>query len=132
MHGCEIEIEIMPEKATFDYIDNDPLVEITLINPLSNKKVKTYAFLDTGSDTAVIPRDLLLKLGLQMLYRSNVCAVGGIVTAWYTRINLEFLGNKHSNIIAFHQDEGNVLIGRNVIDEYSITFDGRNAKLTVL
>ena len=122
----------MPEKATFDYIDNDPLVQVDLINPVSNKKVKAYAYLDTGSDTVVIPRDIWLKLGLQMLYRSNVCAVGGIVTAWYTRINLEFLENKHSDIIAFYQDEGDVLIGRNVIDEYSITFDGRNSRLIVL
>ncbi len=122
----------MPEKATFDYIDNDPLVLVTLINPVSNKKLKAYAYLDTGSDTVVIPRDLWLKLGLEMLYRSNVCAVGGIVTAWYTRINLEFLENKHRNIIAFYQEEGDVLIGRNVLDKYSITFDGRNSRLTVL
>ncbi len=122
----------MPEKAIFDYIDNDPLVEVTLINPFSNRKVKAYAYLDTGSDTIVIPRDLWLKLELQMLYRSNVCAVGGIVTAWYTRINLEFLENKHNDIIAFYQDEEDVLVGRNVIDEYSITFDGRNSRLTIL
>lgn len=121
----------MPEKVTFDYIDNDPLVQVTLINAVSNKKVKAYAYLDTGSDTVVIPRDLWLKLGLEMIYRSSVCAIGGIVTAWYTRINLEFLENEHRDIIAFYQDEGDVLIGRNVIDEYSITFDGKNLRLTI-
>ena len=66
-----------------------------------------------------------------MLYRSNVCAVGGIVTAWYTRINMEFLDDEHKEIIAFYQDEGDVLIGRNVMDEYSITFDGRNSSLII-
>ena len=121
----------MPEKATFDYIDSDPLVPVTLINPTSNKKVKALAYLDTGSDTVVIPRELWLKLGLEMLYRSNVCAVGGIVTAWYTRISMKFLDNEHREIIAFYQDEGDVLVGRNVMDEYSITFDGRNSSLTI-
>jgi len=121
----------MPEKVTFDYVDNDPLVQVTLINAVSNKKVKAYAYLDTGSDTVVIPRDLWLKLGLEMIYRSSVCAIGGIVTAWYTRINLEFLENEHRDIIAFYQDEGDVLIGRNVIDEYSITFDGKNLRLII-
>jgi hypothetical protein len=121
----------MPEKAAFDYIDNDPLVPVTLINPDSNKKVKAYAYLDTGSDTVVVPRELWLKLELEMLYRSSVCAVGGIVTAWYTRINMEFLENEHRGIIAFYQDEGDVLIGRNVIDEYSIKFDGRNSRLII-
>ena len=120
----------MPEKVTFDYIDSDPLVQVTLINPVSNKKVKALAYLDTGSDTVVIPKELWLKLGLEMLYRSNVCAVGGIVTAWYTRINIKFLDNEHTEIIAFYQDEGDVLVGRNVMDEYSITFDGRNSSLT--
>jgi len=121
----------MPEKATFDYIDMDPFVPVTLINPASNKKVKALAYLDTGSDTVVIPGELWLKLGLEMLYRSNVCAVGGIVTAWYTRISIKFLENEHKDIIAFYQDEGDVLVGRNVMDEYSITFDGRKSSLTI-
>ena len=121
----------MPEKAIFDYIGNDPLVSVTLINPVTKKKAKAFAYLDTGSDTVVIPRELWLKLGLEMLYRSNVCAVGGIVTAWYTRINMEFLDDEHKEIIAFYQDEGDVLIGRNVMDEYSITFDGRNSSLII-
>ncbi|NJD51261.1 MAG: hypothetical protein FIB07_00140 [Candidatus Methanoperedens sp.] len=62
---------------------------------------------------------------------SNICVVGGIVTAWYTRINMEFLDDKHKEIIAFYQDERDVLIGRNVMDEYSITFDGRNSSLII-
>jgi len=121
----------MSEKNTFDYIDNDPLIRITLINPISNKGVKAYAYLDTGSDALVIPKDIWLKLGLEMLYRSNVSAVGGVVTTWYTRINLDFLKSKHPNVIVFYQDEGDVLIGRNIIDKYSITFDGRNSKLLI-
>ncbi len=49
----------MPEKACFDYIDNDPLVQVTLINPASNKKARAFAYLDTGSDTVVIPRSMV-------------------------------------------------------------------------
>jgi len=124
-------IETMPEKNIFDYIDNDPLVRVTLINLISNKKVNGYAYLDTGSYAIVIPRDLWLKLGLKMLYRSNVSAVGGVVTTWYTQISLEFLEDKHKNVIAFYQDDGDILIGRNILDKYSITFDGRNSKLLI-
>lgn len=122
----------MSDNTTFDYIDNDPLVVVTLVNSVSNKKVNAYAYLDTGSDAVVVPRDLWLKLELEMTHRSNVSAVGGIVTAWYTRINLEFLENKHRNIIAFYQDDGDVLIGRNILDKYSVTFDGINSKLSIL
>jgi len=49
-------------ETFIDYIDNDPLVLITLINPVSNKKARAYAYLDTGLDTVVIPKDLWLKL----------------------------------------------------------------------
>ena len=118
-------------ETFIDYIDNDPLVLITLINPVSNKKARAYAYLDTGSDTIVIPKDLWLKLELEMQNRANVSAVGGVVTTWYTWVNLEFLDDKHRDIIAFYQDIGDVLIGRNVIDKYSVTFDGRNSSLII-
>ena len=74
----------MSEKSIFEYIDNDPLVLITLVNPVSNEKKRAYAYLDTGSDAVVIPKDLWVKLGLEMLNRANVSAVGGVVTTWYT------------------------------------------------
>ena len=118
-------------ETFFDYIDNDPLVLITLINPVSNKKVRAYAYLDTGSDTVVIPKDLWLKLEMEMQNRANVSAVGGVVTTWYTWVHLEFLEDIHKDIIAFYQDTGDVLIGRNVIDKYSVTFDGRNSSLII-
>lgn len=118
-------------ETFIDYIDNDPLVLITLINPVSNKKARAYAYLDTGSDTVVIPKDLWLKLELEMQNRANVSAVGGVVTIWYTWVHLEFLDDKHRDIIAFYQDIGDVLIGRNVIDKYSVTFDGRNSCLII-
>lgn len=96
----------MGEEAILDYIDNDPLVLITLINPGSNKKVRAYAYLDTGSDMIVIPRDMWLKLGLVMLYRANASAVGGVITTWFTGINLQILDDEHREIIAFYQEEG--------------------------
>lgn len=121
----------MTETVVFDYIDNDPLVLITLINPVSNKKAEAYAYLDTGSDAVVISRDLWLELGLEMLNRSNVSAVGGVVTTWYTWVHMQFLRDEHRDVIAFYQEDGDVLIGRNIIDKYSLTFDGRNLSLII-
>ena len=121
----------MTETVVFDYIDNDPLVLITLINPISNKKVEAYAYLDTGSDAVVISRDLWLELGLEMLNRSNVSAVGGVVTTWYTWVHMQFLRDEHRDVIAFYQKDGDILIGRNIIDKYSLTFDGRNLSLII-
>jgi len=35
----------MHEKATFDYYDNDPLVVVTLINPVLGKRLKLVQIL---------------------------------------------------------------------------------------
>jgi len=64
-----------------------------------------------------------------MLNRSNVSAVGGVVTTWYTWVHMQFLRDEHRDVIAFYQEDGDVLIGRNIIDKYSLTFDGRNLSL---
>ena len=122
----------MHKKNTFDYYDNDPLVIITLINPILKKRHKAYAYLDTGSDAVVIPKDIWLKLGLDMDLMAPVSVVGDTVNTWYTLIDLEFLQDKYTDIEAFYNDSaGDILIGRNILDEYSITFDGPNSKLHI-
>lgn len=122
----------MHKKATFDYYDNDPLIIVTIINPVLNKKHKTYTYLDTGSDAVVIPKDIWLKLRLDMDLMAPVSMVGDTVSTWYTFIDLEFLKNKHTDIEVFYNDSaGDILIGRNILDKYSVTFDGRNSKLYI-
>ena len=50
----------MSENNTFDYIDNDPLVRMTLMNAIS-KRVNAYVYLDTGSDALVIQKRYLAE-----------------------------------------------------------------------
>jgi hypothetical protein len=122
----------MRKKVTFDYYKNDPIVIVNLINPISKKKEKVCAYLDTGSDAVVISKDIWLKLELDMDLIANVSVVGSTVTTCYTFIDLEFLKNKHKDVEVFcNEVEGDILIGRNILDEYSITFDGRNSKLHI-
>jgi hypothetical protein len=119
-------------KRVLDYYDNDPLVKVTLINPILNKREIACAYLDTGSDAIVIPRDLWERLGLKEEYRTFVSAVNSTGVGWYTFIDLEFFGNKHRDVEVFYNEvAGDMLIGRNILDEYSVTFDGRNSKLYI-
>jgi len=119
-------------KRVLDYYDNDPLVKVTLINPTLNKREIACAYLDTGSDAIVIPRDLWLRLGLQEEYRTFVSAVNSTGVGWYTFIDLEFFGNTHKDVEVFYNEvPGDMLIGRNILDEYSVTFDGKNSKLYI-
>lgn len=66
-----------------------------------------------------------------MLNRANVSAVGGVVTTWYTWLDIQFLEDEHKDVIAFYEDDGDVLIGRNIIDNYSVTFNGQNSSLII-
>ncbi|HII92303.1 MAG TPA: hypothetical protein HA262_09095 [Methanosarcina sp.] len=79
-----------------------------------------------------IPKDIWFKLGLDQDLMASVSVVGDTVNTWYTFIDLELLQNKHKDIEAFYNDTaGDILIGRNILDEYSVTFDGRNSKLHI-
>lgn len=57
--------------------------------------------------------------------------VGGAITTWYTKLDVEFLGKMHKNILVFYQEVGDVLLGRAIIDNYAITFDGLNSTIRI-
>ena len=120
----------MPEFS-FEYIDNDPLVRIKLINPLSEKEIETYAYVDTGSDTVVIPKALWDELEIMEYERTVISVVGGVATTWYSLLNVEFLGDLYENIVVIYQDEGDILLGRTIIDHYIITFDSISSILRI-
>ncbi|MFQ6061934.1 MAG: hypothetical protein ACE5J9_02000 [Methanosarcinales archaeon] len=115
----------------FEYIDNDPLILVKLINPLSGKEVEVYAYVDSGSDTIVITRELWYELEIAMYERANISVVGGVITTWYTLLNVEIIGDMYEYVIVFYQEEGDVLLGRTIIDYYVVTLDGVNSVLTI-
>jgi hypothetical protein len=122
----------MRKKTTLDYYENDPLIVVTLINPIFNRKEEALAYLDTGSDTVVISRDIWLNLQLNMNEYTEISVVGSTINTFVTYIDLDFLGDKHTNVVAcYNEAAGDVLIGRNILDEYSVTFDGRKSKLYI-
>jgi len=115
----------------FSYIDNDPLVTIKLINPSLNYEKEVLAYVDTGSDSLAIPRDVWDELNIRSHRAATISVVGGAITTWYTKSDVEFLGEVHKNIIVFYQEFGDVLLGRAIIDKYAVTFDGLNLTLNV-
>lgn len=108
----------------FPYIDNDPLVAIKLINPLTGNEKEVLAYVDTGSDSIAIPKDVWNDLNITSHRATAISVVGGAITTWYAKLDVEFLGKLHRNIIVFYQEVGDVLLGRAVIDNYAVTFDG--------
>ena len=122
--------ERLPDN-TFSYIDNDPLVVIKLINPSTGREKEALAYVDTGSDSIAIPKDVWEELNITSFRVTSISVVGGAITTWYTKLDVEFLGKLHKNMIVFYQEVGDVLLGRAVIDNYAVTFDGLNSTLTI-
>lgn len=117
--------------STFSYIDNDPLLVIKLINPSTGREKEVLSYVDTGSDSIAIPKDVWDELNIDSYRVATISVVGGAITTWYTKLNVEFLGELHKDIIVFYQEVGDVLLGRAIIDEYAITFNGINSTLVV-
>lgn len=70
-----------------------------------NKRETACAYLDTGSE--------------QLLYQKTF----GTGVIWHTFIDLEFFGNKHKDVEVFYNEvAGDMLIGQNILDKYSVTF----------
>jgi hypothetical protein len=123
-------VKFLPDNV-FPYIDNDPLVVIRLINPSNKHEKEVLAYVDTGSDSIAITKDVWDELNIDSYRVATISVVGGAVTTWYTKLDVEFLGRLHKNVIVFYQEVGDVLLGRAVIDKYAVTFDGLNSTLAV-
>ena len=117
--------------SIFPYIDNDPLIALKLKNPSSGHEKDVLAYVDTGSDSIAVPKDVWDDLNIESYRVTTISVVGGAITTWYTKLDVEFLGKLHKNIIVFYQEVGDVLLGRAVTDKYAITFNGLNSTLTV-
>lgn len=113
------------------YIDGDPLVLIKLINPRNRVEKEVYAYADTGSDSLAVPRDVWLELELGYENRAAISTVGGALNTWYSLLDALFHGRTHRNVMAFYMEEGDVLIGRCIIDNYRFTFDGTQGVLEI-
>ncbi len=123
-------MKFLPDNV-FPYTDNDPLVVIRLINPSNKHEKEVLAYVDTGSDSIAVPKDVWDELNINSYRVATISVVGGAITTWYAKLDVEFLGELHRDIIVFYQEVGDVLLGRAVIDNYAVTFDGINSRLAI-
>ena len=107
-----------------------PVADVAVAHPVSS--VNSGALrgkLDTGADLSVIPERLVAQLALTA--RGHVWARGYDGTfsqrpVYYVRLNLE--GHELAAVRCIAADRSNVLVGRNVLNRFIITLDGRNLR----
>jgi hypothetical protein len=106
-----------------------PVAEVKLRNPNRLESVANVAMLlDTGSDITLLPRTYCDKIGVEVSETESLELQGfnqTISVAFYARVDFIFLKKLfRGKFLVYDQDEG--IIGRDVLNEFSIVFDGVN------
>jgi hypothetical protein len=106
-----------------------PAVILTLSSPDGSRTVSgVSAHLDTAADQTVVPLPILTQLGLQPFHFATAQGFGG--TAY--RLGLYQVGLDIPGVarlvlsVLGHSNEPFLLLGRDVLNLFRITFDGPN------
>jgi predicted aspartyl protease len=112
-----------------------PALEVRLLNPVSGQRTSyQHAILDTGSDTTVVPIDLLDFLEVKSFRQQRVLGLWGgeaMVDLYY--VNFEISGSLFTRIEAIGSDtESEILIGRNLSNQLRLLLDGPDQTVKLL
>lgn len=130
-------------KFEYTVTDNDspiPVIDFYFANPdnLILTCCENCSILDTGSDVTVIPYSVASKLLLKSIKRSNPLSFRGfgkVNTGIPYRISASFDGKSYfsTKVFAIADDilNGEVIIGRNILNRYIITFNGPKLLFTI-
>jgi predicted aspartyl protease len=112
-----------------------PALEVRLLNPVSGQRTSyQHAILDTGSDTTVIPINLLYFLEVKSFRQQRVLGLWGgeaMIDLYY--VNFEISGSLFTRIEVIGNDtESEILIGRNLSNKLRLLLDGPDQTVELL
>lgn len=117
----------MPAYDSQNFSPPSPVALVTLRNPESGAvREAVPMLLDTGSDTTLLPGSVMTELGVAFLTDKSYELSGyegQISMAYAVRAEMVFLGlTFRGQYLIIEQEWG--IIGRNVLNALSLTFDG--------
>ena len=119
--------------SVFQYDTNNfnppaPVLEVSLSSPVSQgESIKISALLDSGADMTVIPQNIAQKLQLKYVDRISATGYDGIAKeafVYSVKIIFDGLGDFIIRIIT--SDGDHALIGRDILNKWSVFLKGRN------
>ena len=113
-----------PPAAVADVSISHPIADVTS-GPLRGK-------LDSGADITVIPETWIAPLGLSpraSVWARSYDSAYSQRAVYYVRFSIE--GHELSAVRCVAADRANVLVGRNVLNRFVITLDGKRLRFTL-
>jgi len=112
-----------------NYSPAAPIAYVSLTNLDTSSTIHDVPMLlDTGSDITLLPLKLCRELGIEIHQNENIDLLtfdGSVATGSYVRLGMQFGGKQfRGNFVAFDHAEG--ILGRNVLNKFSILLDGPN------
>jgi len=106
-----------------------PIARIKLRNPETLETITDVPMLlDTGADVTLLPKSFCDKIGVEISGTESLELEGFNQTttvAYYVRLDFIFLSKMfRGQFLVYDQDEG--IIGRDVLNKFTILFDGKN------
>ncbi len=106
-----------------------PIAKIAARNIETGERARDISvLLDTGSDVSLLPKSMLGSLGISPLPNESYRLQGfdgSQTSAEVFYLQVVFLGNRFTGKYCVIDDEIGIL-GRDVLNEFSILFDGKN------
>lgn len=121
-------------KYSENYNPPAPLARVKLRNPETLETIRDVPMLlDTGADLTLLPKSFCDEIGVKVSETESLELVGfneTTMVAFYITLDFIFL-NKifRGKFLVYDQDEG--IIGRDILNKFSIVFDGENLEWNV-
>ena len=124
------------EVLTIQYKNNLPLVSIGIIDAGCNKKIVVDAHLDFASSKTIIPTYIANEMNLSFAGSDETVTGAGIIYIPYYEVSIEVFGKIHDAIHVGcldlpEQTPAKALLGRDILDNYRISLDGKRKEIKV-
>ena len=116
-------------KYSKSYDPPAPVAQIKLRNSVTLETISNVPMLlDTGSDITLLPKSFCEKIGVTISttrFLELVAFDQSISIAFYTSLDFIFLNKLfRGDFLVYEHQEG--IIGRDILNEFSLLFDGKN------